>query len=107
MKRAFRRAGTPLACYYAVTLALPLANGAGGSAFLKHALVVFAVPPALIMLFYVARTTVVLPFRRKPAASKSSILLFRNPTTGGSRKFQAVKSPTRIMDEQSGAKRVT
>ena len=68
MKRAFRRAGTPLACYYAVTLALPLANGAGGSAFLEHALVVFAVPPALIMLFYVARTTVVLPFRRKPPA---------------------------------------
>jgi hypothetical protein len=59
MKHAFRRAGTPLACYYAVTLALPLANGAGGSAFLEHAL------------------------------------------------FQAVKSPTRIMDEQSGAKRVT
>lgn len=68
MKRAFRRAGTPLACYYAVTLALPLANGAGGSAFLEHALVVFAVPPALIMLFCVARTTVVLRFRRKPPA---------------------------------------
>ena len=83
MKRAFRRAGTPLACYYAVTLALPLANGAGGSAFLEHALVVFAVPPALIMLFYLARTTVVLPFHRKPpAASKSLIVLFRNPTTG-------------------------
>ena len=65
MKRAFRRAGTPLACYYAVTLALPLANGAGGSAFLEHALVVFAVPPALIVLFCLARTTVVLPFRRK------------------------------------------
>lgn len=68
MKRAFRRAGTPLACYYAVTLALPLANGAGGSAFLEHALVVFAVPPALIMLFYLARTTVALPFHRRPPA---------------------------------------
>jgi len=83
MKRAFCRAGTPLACYYAVTLALPLANGARGSAFLEHALVVFAVPPALIMLFCLARTTVVLLFRRKPPPpSKSLILLGRDETTG-------------------------
>ena len=67
MKRAFRRAGTPLAFYYAVTLALPMANGVGGSAFLEHALVVFAVPPALILSFCAVRATVVLPFRQKPA----------------------------------------
>ena len=68
MKRAFRRAATPLAFYYAVTLAIPLANGAGGSAFLEHALVVFAAPPALIMLLCVARAFVILPFRRKPSS---------------------------------------
>ena len=69
MKRAFRRAGTPLAFYYAVTLALPLANGARGSAFLEHALVVFVVPPALVILFCVARATAALPFRRKLPAN--------------------------------------
>ena len=63
MNRAFRRAGTPLAFYYAITLALPLANGAAGPAFLKHALVVLAVPPALILLFCAARACVGLPFR--------------------------------------------
>ncbi|HEY1240148.1 MAG TPA: hypothetical protein VGF16_06300 [Bryobacteraceae bacterium] len=65
MKGAFRRVGAPLAFYYAITLALPLANGAGGSAFLKHAIIVLAVPPALILLFCGARAAVVLPFRRK------------------------------------------
>jgi hypothetical protein len=56
MKRAFRRAATPLAFYYAVTLVLPLANGAGGPVFLRHALVVLVVPPALVLLFSVARS---------------------------------------------------
>lgn len=44
--RAFQRALVPLAAYYAVTLALPVANGAArsGTAFLKHALVVLVVP---------------------------------------------------------------
>lgn len=65
MKRVFRHAGTPLAFYYAVTLALPLANGAAGSAFLEHALVVLAVPPVLIVLFCSARATVFLCLRRK------------------------------------------
>jgi len=51
MKRAFRSASIPLAFYYAITLGLPLANGAGGSAFLEHAVVVLIVPPALIMIF--------------------------------------------------------
>ena len=41
----------PLAAYYSVTLALPLANGAAafGAAFVRHALVVLAVPPILIV----------------------------------------------------------
>jgi hypothetical protein len=42
----------PLSAYYAVTLALPLANGAGraGAAFVDHALIVLVIPPALIVL---------------------------------------------------------
>src|SRR5919106_3449343 len=48
---AFRRAALPLASYYAVTLALPLANGAAQSgAFVEHALVVLVVPPVAIIL---------------------------------------------------------
>ena len=48
---AFRRVSLPLASYYAVTLALPLANGAALSgAFMEHALVVLVVPPVAIML---------------------------------------------------------
>jgi hypothetical protein len=49
--RAFRRVALPLASYYAVTLALPLANGAAPSgAFMEHALVVLVVPPIAIIL---------------------------------------------------------
>jgi hypothetical protein len=50
--RAFRRAAPPLAWYYAVTLALPLANGAAraGAAFAEHALVVLVVPPVVIVV---------------------------------------------------------
>ena len=42
----------PLASYYAVTLAVPLANGAArsGAIFLEHALVVLVVPPIAIVL---------------------------------------------------------
>jgi hypothetical protein len=55
--RAFRRTALPLASYYAVTLALPLANGAAHSgAFVEHALVVLVVPPILILLAYAAHT---------------------------------------------------
>jgi hypothetical protein len=55
--RAFTRAAPPLASYYAVTLALPLANGAAqtGGAFVEHALTVLVVPPVLIILVCVAR----------------------------------------------------
>jgi hypothetical protein len=49
--RAFRRVALPLASYYAVTLALPLANRAAPSdAFMGHALVVLVVPPIAIIL---------------------------------------------------------
>ena len=49
--RACRRVALPLASYYAVTLALPLANGAASSgAFMEHALVVLVVPPIAIIL---------------------------------------------------------
>jgi hypothetical protein len=51
LAHAFRRTALPLAAYYAVTLALPLANGAGrsGAAFFQHALVVLGVPPIVII----------------------------------------------------------
>jgi hypothetical protein len=47
---AFRRTSLPLLAYYAVTIALPLANGAAGSgaAFTEHALVVLIVPPFVV-----------------------------------------------------------
>ena len=48
---AFRRTALPLICYYGVTLALPVANGAARSGiFVEHALVVLAVPPVAIVL---------------------------------------------------------
>jgi len=64
MKGVFRRVSIPLAFYYAVTLALPLANGAAGSAFLRHALVVLAVPPALIGLLCAVRKSVLFALGR-------------------------------------------
>jgi hypothetical protein len=49
--RAFRRTALPLVSYYAITLAVPLANGAAQSAaFVSHALVVLVVPPVAIVL---------------------------------------------------------
>ena len=48
---AFRRTALPLVSYYAITLAVPLANGAAQSgAFVEHALVVLVVPPVAIVL---------------------------------------------------------
>lgn len=57
--RVFRRTGVPLAAYYAVTLALPLANGAARSeaAFVEHALVVL-VAPAVVVVFACAVHTI-------------------------------------------------
>ena len=55
--RAFGRAAPPLASYYAITLGVPLANGAAhaGASFARHALVVLVVPPILIVLVSVVR----------------------------------------------------
>ena len=52
LARAYQRALVPLAAYYAVTLALPVANGAvrSGMAFWRHALVVLLVPLLAIAL---------------------------------------------------------
>jgi hypothetical protein len=52
LAQAFRRTALPLAAYYAVTLALPLVNGAAasGAAFVRHALVVLVVPLIVIGL---------------------------------------------------------
>ena len=49
--RAFRRTALPLACYYAITLGLPLANGAGrsGAVFVEHAVFVLGVPVIAIL----------------------------------------------------------
>lgn len=55
--RVFHRLALPLGSYYAVTLALPLANGARPSgAFMEHALVVLVVPPIGIILGCVVHT---------------------------------------------------
>jgi hypothetical protein len=49
--RAFRRTALPLCSYYAITLVVPVANGAVLSgAFVRHALVVLLAPPAAILL---------------------------------------------------------
>jgi hypothetical protein len=60
MGRAFRRAAPPLAWYYAITLVLPIANGAAqaGAAFGEHALVVLVLPPALIAFACASRESV-------------------------------------------------
>jgi len=57
--KAFRRTALPLLSYYALTLAVPLANGAALSdtAFVRHAVAVFVVPPAAIMLACAVHST--------------------------------------------------
>lgn len=47
----------PLAAYYAVTIGIPLANGAGSvnRSFLEHVIVVVLVPPTLVGFFALAR----------------------------------------------------
>lgn len=55
--RGFRRLALPLASYYVVTLAIPLAGGVSPSgAFLAHALVVVTVPALLIVCASAAGT---------------------------------------------------
>jgi hypothetical protein len=58
-RSAFRRTALPLASYYVVTLALPIANGAAQSdAFVEHAQVVLMVPPAAIIFACAVYTAV-------------------------------------------------
>jgi hypothetical protein len=56
LARAFRRVALPLGWYYAITLALPFANGAAqsGTVFVEQALVVLVLPPLLIALAWAA-----------------------------------------------------
>jgi exosortase/archaeosortase family protein len=51
-----RRLAVPVAWYYAITLALPVANGAAaaGAVFVEHALVVLVLPPLLIVMAFAA-----------------------------------------------------
>jgi len=70
MAQGVRRAALPLGCYYAVTLLLPLVNGAGESgAFLDHALMVATVPLGLVAIVAAAcegvgRVAGAVPLRR-------------------------------------------
>ena len=50
--RGFRRAALPLVSYYAITLAVPIANGAAqsGAPFVTHAIPVIVVPSVAILL---------------------------------------------------------
>ena len=58
--RGIRRAALPLMCYYALTLGLPLANGAAvaGAVFVRHALVVLVVPLFVVALASMGRELV-------------------------------------------------
>jgi hypothetical protein len=52
MARAFRGAAAPLLSYYAISVVVPLLNGAGaqGVPFLEHVCFVLLVPPVLIVV---------------------------------------------------------
>jgi hypothetical protein len=62
---AFRRAALPLAWYYAVTLALPLANGAtkAGAGFVGHALTVLVIPSILVVVVHAVHVAISRSFR--------------------------------------------
>ena len=76
---AFRRTALPLASYYAVTLAVPLANGAAQSgAFVEHALAVLVVPPVAIILACTVHTIAhTLASRVAPLARFAAAACFR------------------------------
>ena len=70
---AFRRTALPLAAYYAVTLGVPVANGAARSgAFVPHAVTVLLVPPAAIILACAAHTIAHAVARTSRHAKKST-----------------------------------
>jgi hypothetical protein len=76
MANAFRRTGLPLMSYYAITLGIPVANGAALSdaAFLRHASAVLLVPAAAVALGgVVVRRTVRLLESRTSSRRRSSI----------------------------------
>jgi hypothetical protein len=52
MARAFRGAAAPLLSYYAISVIVPLLNGAGSQAapFFEHVCFVVLVPPLLIVI---------------------------------------------------------
>jgi hypothetical protein len=58
--RGFRRTALPLASYYVITLAVPIANGAAhsGAAFVTHAIPVIVVPPVAIVVACGVHSTV-------------------------------------------------
>ena len=73
VRHGFLRAVLPLAWYYALTLGVPLANGAARSnaLFVKHAITVLVVPPIAIVLACAVHWTVrsLITRRRKVAQS--------------------------------------
>jgi len=68
---AFRRTALPLLSYYALTLAVPLANGAAqfDTPFVRHAVAVLVVPPVAIMLACAAYSTLRNPGGRSVSRS--------------------------------------
>jgi hypothetical protein len=50
------RYAAPLAAYYAVTLALPLATGGAADGFMTHAAGVLVIPPLVIAAWRVTRS---------------------------------------------------
>jgi hypothetical protein len=82
----FRRTALPLASYYAVTLALPLANGAGrsGRAFVEHALFVLAVPPIVIVVAAAVRAMCG-AFRLSQQGVEKALVNSQSPTPNSQR----------------------
>lgn len=77
---ALRRVALPLGCYYAVAIALPLANGAAqsGAAFVDHALIVLIVPLLLIVLVCGIHSVV----QVIASACRSALLLAQSTRSG-------------------------
>jgi hypothetical protein len=91
---AFRRTALPLAAYYAITLAVPLANGAArsGAAFVAHAVVVLVVPPAMILLASALRY-----------CSRSAIKGFAVPARQAGRKAARVPTASKAVAAATNA----
>jgi hypothetical protein len=83
---ALRRMALPLAAYYGIALAIPLANGAAqrGAAFWQHAFVVVVLPPAWIALVYTLCATV-----RALATARVTARTWSSPLSGDRRESRA------------------